>query len=78
MDIYVYGRDHNPPHFHVRMNNQPICSITIRTGEVLEGELARNLLQDAQDWCNHNREALMTAWENIRAGLHPDQIPPLG
>lgn len=39
--VYIYYRDHNPPHFHA-IYGELEAIIEIRTGRILEGRLPRS------------------------------------
>ena len=56
--IYVYRRDHNPPHFHA-MYAEYEAVIDIRTLEVLSGELPGKQLKKVRRWAEKVQPMLL-------------------
>ncbi len=73
----MYAKDHLPPHFHARYS-EFVTLIDIRTGELLEGELARRALRLIQDWAELHRTELLENWNEGQSD-NPDfrKIEPL-
>ena len=63
--IYIYAKDHNPPHVHALYNGME-AQIAIATGAVLEGSLPGNRLRLAQDWVRENSEMLQAKWDELK------------
>jgi len=61
--IYINTRDHNPPHFHVRMSNGREAWVDIVTLEILHGSLLRREIRDALIWAADNRELLLAKFK---------------
>lgn len=55
--IYMFAKDHNPPHFHAKYGEY-IGIIDIRSGKLLEGELPRRALRLVEDWTELHKEEL--------------------
>ena len=60
--IRMFGKDHNPPHFHVKYGEFN-CKIDIKTGELIEGELPSKQLRLVQAWFEIHNEELINNWE---------------
>jgi len=60
--VYMYARDHLPPHFHAAYNDEE-AMISIETGNVIQGDLPRKQTRLVQAWVELHREELM---ENYR------------
>jgi hypothetical protein len=61
--IYVNTRDHNPPHFHVRMFDGREVWVDIMTLEILSHGVSRRELKDALEWAENNRELLLARFK---------------
>ncbi len=74
--IYMYYKDHNPPHFHARYGeHQAIYDITNMS--MLEGWLPQKAHVRVRKWGNIHRGALMDDWMLTQSGQQPLDIPPL-
>ena len=58
--IYMYMRDHLPPHFHARY--QGFEAIFDFEGEMLEGEMPRNQAKLISAWATVHRDELEANW----------------
>ncbi|MFO0892693.1 MAG: DUF4160 domain-containing protein [Isosphaeraceae bacterium] len=74
--IYMYYRDHSPPHVHA-IYGEHEAIIEIGTGAILEGSLPRRALSMACDWVAMHRKELDANWQFARAGQPLNQIAPL-
>ena len=74
--IYMYYRDHAPPHFHA-IYAEFEAEIDIHTAEVTKGQLPRRALALVRDWAIMHQEELMRDWENARARQPLREIAPL-
>ena len=61
--ICINPREHNPPHFHVRMNDGREALIEIDTLAILATEVARREIREALSWAEANRELLKRKFE---------------
>ncbi|WP_022853461.1 DUF4160 domain-containing protein [Thermodesulfatator atlanticus] len=73
--IFMYYRDHLPPHFHAKYGEYEII-VDINTG-VVEGKFPKRALRLVLEWYELNKEALLKNWEKIQKGEVPEPIPPL-
>ncbi len=64
--IYMYYRDHAPPHFHA-IYGESEATMAIETGEVLEGRLPRRARTLVSEWAEAHRDELQRCWELARA-----------
>lgn len=74
--IYMYWRDHGPPHFHAEYGDQAAL-IVIGDGRVLAGELPPRAMRLVQQWHRLHVEELRHAWERVGRREDPGTIEPL-
>lgn len=74
--IYMYFKDHNPPHFHAVYGDFE-TEIAISSLEQLVGKFPEPQLSFVRTWAAFNQAALMRAWEACSKNKHPEKIPPL-
>ena len=61
--IYMYWRDHTPPHFHAEYNGNTIL-VDIENGVVIRGAFPFRQLKLVSAWCELHRDELMLNWES--------------
>lgn len=59
--VIVQGRDHNPPHFHVK-GPDINALVSINPVAILRGSLPSELWAQVQAWAIVHRAELVTAW----------------
>jgi len=64
--IYMYYRDHAPPHFHV-IYGESEAAVAIETAEVLKGRLPQRARSLVSEWASAHRDELRQAWQLARA-----------
>jgi hypothetical protein len=74
--IYMYYRDHAPPHFHA-IYSEHEAIIDIATAAVVEGALPRRARGLVTDWAAAHREELQRNWELARTGQPLNAVDPL-
>jgi Domain of unknown function (DUF4160) len=74
--IAMYYREHGVPHFHA-IYGEYEASISIRTLEVLGGDLPSRALRLATQWASLHREELLRDWDLAEAGEVLEGIAPL-
>ncbi len=74
--IYMYYRDHAPPHFHAIYGDFE-AAMAIETAEVLEGRLPPRARSLVSEWATAHRDELRRAWELARASQPLPAIPGL-
>jgi Domain of unknown function (DUF4160) len=74
--IYMYYRDHAPPHFHA-IYGECEAVVDIARVSVVEGWLPRRALSLVLEWAAAHRGELQTNWELARAGQPLIPIGPL-
>jgi len=77
ISIYLYYRDHKPPHFHALYGGQEVL-IAIETLAVLAGELPPRAMGLVMEWAQMHRAELARDWAQAQAHQPLDSIPPLG
>lgn len=56
--IFINPREHNPPHFHIRMNDGREVLVEIDTLDVLSEGVPRREIKEALDWAETHRDLL--------------------
>jgi hypothetical protein len=74
--IYMYHRDHAPPHFHA-IYGEHEAVIEVETGEIERGQLPPRARSLVVDWATMHRDELMRNWELAQIGEPLIQIAPL-
>jgi hypothetical protein len=74
--IYMYYRDHAPPHFHAIYGPEE-AEIAIRTRRVLRGGLRSRALSLVREWAKRYEQELLTAWSRAETETSLEPIPPL-
>ena len=74
--IYMYYRDHSPPHFHA-IYGEYEAVFQIATGTVLAGRLPRRARILVEDWLAAHRAELQQDWDLATANLPLLPVPPL-
>jgi Domain of unknown function (DUF4160) len=74
--IYMYYRDHAPPHFHA-MYGDDEAVFEIATGAVLIGKLPRRARVMVEDWLAQHRDELQADWDLAVAAQPLIPVPPL-
>lgn len=59
--IYMYSRDHNPPHFHV-MYAEFEELIEIKSLETYTGSISKKQRKKVIDWASAKQDYLMKKW----------------
>jgi hypothetical protein len=76
IDIAMYWRDHNPPHFHARFGGEEAL-IDIRALEILRGRLPRGALLLVLEWAREHKDELIEDWTLCENMELPKTIAPL-
>ncbi len=66
--ITMYFRDHDPPHFHVRIRGHREARVRISDLTVMAGAVPARTLRSALSWANANKFILNAKWRE----LHPE------
>lgn len=76
IEIYIYWRDHNPPHFHAYYGGEEV-TIAIRDLSVLAGGLPPRATGLIMEWAAMHRSRLESMWDKA-TNLEPmGRIDPL-
>ena len=76
ISILMYFDDHNPPHFHVRYNDNRAL-ISIGDLKVLEGRLPARILGLVIEWAELHKEELIRNWDMVKDTGKFFKIEPL-
>jgi len=74
--IYMYFRDHNPPHFHA-IYAEHEALIRIDDGSLVGGELPRTASQLVERWRKLHLAELIENWEMAQEPAALSTIEPL-
>lgn len=74
--IYMYYRDHAPPHFHA-IYAEHEAEVDIASATILEGKLPRKARSLVEEWAEAHRGELLHNWDLARAGEALEPIAPL-
>jgi len=74
--IYMYWRDHAPPHFHAQ-HSEHWAKITIEQGNVLGGSLPPRELRLVEEWRSAHVDELRENWERVQKPEAPNPVEPL-
>lgn len=74
--IYIFYRDHLPPHFHA-IYSEYEALISIDTLAVLSGHLPPRALGLVIEWANIHQKELKKVWEQAINHQKLDKIEPL-
>jgi hypothetical protein len=61
--IYMFWRDHAPPHFHAKYGEEEV-TVEIRSGTV-NGSMSRRAIQMVQEWRELPIDELLGDWERV-------------
>ena len=73
--IYMYWRDHAPPHFHARYQDDEV-TVEIATGAVT-GRMSRRALGLIEEWRAIHEEELIEDWRRAIGKEPLNPIEPL-
>ena len=59
--IYMYWKDHAPPHFHAKYGDDEIV-VQIKTGDI-SGHMSHRAIKMIQEWHILYKEELLKDWE---------------
>ena len=74
--VFMNYNDHDPPHFHVRYQDQEVI-LEIETGIVRGTTMSKRALRMLFEWSDKHRENLVRNWELARERKPLEPIPPL-
>ena len=73
--VFMNYREHDPPHFHARYQNQEIM-FEIQSG-VVQGKMSKRALRMLFEWFEMYREELFENWQLAKERKNLKQVPPL-
>ncbi|MBZ5499657.1 MAG: DUF4160 domain-containing protein [Acidobacteriia bacterium] len=74
--IYMYYRDHAPPHFHAIYGSDE-AEVAIRSRRLLRSSLPTRALALVREWARMNERELLAAWTGAQTDESLRPIPPL-
>ncbi len=73
--IYIFWREHQPPHFHAKYGDEEII-VEIETGKVT-GDISKRALSLIQEWRKLYEKELMYNWKLAEENKPLKNIKPL-
>jgi len=73
--IFMNYNEHDPPHFHVRYQDQEI-TVEIRKG-IVEGKMPKRALKMVFEWYEQHIEELLMDWDLAKERKLLKKIEPL-
>lgn len=73
--IFMFWKDHNPPHFHARYGEY-LAALDFE-GNVIMGNLPPRVLSMIQEWTSIHLEELKNNWVRMQTKQYPYPIKPL-
>ena len=73
--IYMYFKDHNPPHFYAKYGDYEVM-ITIKDG-IIDGKFPKRALKLVLEWLENHKNELMDNWSRAQSGEELILIEPL-
>jgi hypothetical protein len=74
--IYMYHRDHSPPHFHAIYGSNE-AEVAIRSRRVLKGSLPARASALVREWARMHEKELSDAWARAQTDAPLQPIRPL-
>lgn len=74
--IYMYYRDHAPPHFHAIYGDNE-AAVEIDSGTISEGSLPKTARTLVRRWTEEHRDELRENWQRANSGEPLKDIDPL-
>ena len=74
--IYMYFRDHAPPHIHA-IYAEHEALVRIDDGTILRGDLPRTATRLVQHWCALHRLELVENWQRAQVPEALEAVEPL-
>lgn len=74
--IYMYYRDHPPPHFHARYGGSE-AEIEIDSLAIIAGDLPNRAERLITEWAQNHQSELQQNWERARNHKPVHEIDPL-
>jgi hypothetical protein len=75
ISIYIYYKDHAPPHFHALYGDYEI-TVEIASG-VVQGKFPKRALSAVLEWYSNHQAELELNWQAAREGNALAKIAPL-
>ena len=73
--VYMYWRNHSPPHFHAKYQDQEI-TVEVEAGTVT-GHMGRKAIALIEEWRKMHQAELLHNWELARQKKDLHRIAPL-
>ncbi len=61
ISIYMYWKDHVPPHFHAKYGDEEI-TVEIQSGKI-NGSMSKRAIRMIHEWTELHKDELLKDWE---------------
>ncbi|MCA1840747.1 MAG: DUF4160 domain-containing protein [Actinomycetota bacterium] len=76
ISVYLYSRDHNPPHIHAIYAGEEVI-VEIQDMSVIKGTVPPRAMRMLRTWMELHRQELLGAWASASEGQVVGTIEPL-
>jgi hypothetical protein len=73
--IFIYWKDHSPPHFHAKYQDQEI-TMDIKTGKI-NGNISKKAIKLINEWRKKHIDELLNDWDLAESNKILKNIEPL-
>ena len=70
--IFLYWKDHNPPHIHFTYGDYE-CSISV-LDRIVDGQAPAKVIAKVNEWINLHEAEILSLWEKAQKGEKIDKI----
>jgi len=74
--IYMFFREHNPPHFHAKYQDYEV-QIAIENLQILKGTLPPKAIGLVMEWAMLHQTELIDNWQRMNRGEQWNKIEPI-
>lgn len=73
--IYIYWKDHNPPHIHFSYQDYD-CTISV-FDRIVDGQAPAKVIAKVNEWMDLHEAEILTQWEKAQKGEKIEPIEPI-
>lgn len=64
--VVIHIRDHNPPHFHMQMNDGREAWVRIENLEIIQGKVSPGEIPGVLNWAGKNLQYLQDKFQELQ------------
>jgi len=61
--VFINTRDHNPPHFHVRMSDGREVLVVIANFDIISHDVSKREIREVLSWAENNKGLLFAKFK---------------